>query len=731
MARSRSVAAILAGLGLVVLGLVVLGQLAEGGLAPQSPQFLAALTVAGAGLVLYAFLEQRARLKRLRGLTRRLAESEARYRGLVEHLGDVLIRRSADGRVTFVNEVFCETFGCKAEDVLGRAYAVEVVDGKSSPFFDGGEAKARGERELRYDQCVRTVMGPRWLSWEDYPIRGRGGALIEVQSMGRDITDRKEMERDLKATRDLAEEASQAKSMFLATMSHEIRTPMNGVLGMARLLLDTKLTPEQKSYAEAVQQSGEALMALINDILDFSKIEAGKIAFVPSEVDVRKLVEQVTELLSPRAFEKGIELADFVAPEVPLRVVVDENRLRQILLNLAGNAIKFTDQGSAAIEIGAAPAKDAGSVTLLINISDTGIGIAPEAQARIFGEFEQADSSTTRRFGGTGLGLAITKRIIAAMNGSLMLESAKGAGSVFKIRLTLPVAAPAPAGSRALEGLKALIVSGSFATADTVTRVLRAAGAEARSAGSGAEALTALAAAQAAKAPFTTLVCDETLPDMAGASLLQALAMDGAAKPYKSLVLVPIGAKRDDVKDKGFDAYLIKPVRQSSLVHRIATVHEREADALPEAREPEGTRRAAAKPERRLCVLLAEDNDINALLAVSLLQRDGHEVDRVVNGKEALEAVAQKRYDLILMDVHMPELDGLEATRRLRQGPSRDVPVIALTANAMDEDRKRCLDAGMDDYLPKPLDPDLFEATIERWSRAPEKIRTAMAGARH
>jgi len=729
MARQRSVAAILAGLGLLVLGLVVLGQLARGGLEPKTPEFVGALTLAGGGLLAYAFLEQRARLKRLRAITRRLAESEARYRGLIDHLSDVLVRRGADGRVTFVNEVFCETFGCKAEKVLGRECPIEVLDGQRSPFF-GGAKNANGVIELRYDQCVNTVAGRRWFSFEDYPIRGRSGALIEVQSMGRDITQRKEMEQQLTATRDLAEEASRAKSMFLATMSHEIRTPMNGVLGMARLLLETKLTPEQRSYAEAVQKSGDVLMSLINDILDFSKIEAGKIAFAPAEVDVRALVEHVTELLSPRAFEKGIELADFVAPEVPERVLVDENRLRQILLNLTGNAIKFTEQGGAAIEVDCASGKDENSVTLLVNISDTGVGIAPEAQARIFGDFEQADSSTTRRFGGTGLGLAISKRIIAAMNGSITLESAKGAGTVFKIRLTLPIAAPAPAGSRALEGLKVLIASGSLVIADTVTRALGAAGADAQAARSGAQALTLLAAASAADRPFTTVVCDETLPDMAGEALLRALSVEGAAPAYRGIVLLPIGAKRDDVKDKGFDAYLIKPVRQTSLIQRIATVHGREVAEPAEApRDAAGERKPSSKSGRRLTVLLAEDNDINALLAVSLLQRDGHAVDRVVNGVEALEALAEKRYDLILMDVHMPELDGLEATRRLREGPHRDIPVIALTANAMDEDRKRCLDAGMDDYLPKPLDPDLFEAAIERWSSALKKTRATAASA--
>lgn len=729
MARQRSVAGILAGLGLLVLGLAVLSELAPGGAFAGTPELIALLTLMGAGVVAYAFLEQRRRVKRLRTLRRRVSRSEARYRHIIEHVGDVLIRRNAEGRVTFVNAAFCEIFACKAEDVLGRTYAIEVLEGDSSPFFERN-AKMRVQRHLRYDQCVNTPAGRRWYSWEDFPIRVLGGALVEVQSMGRDITERKLMEENLKATRDVAQESSQAKSMFLATMSHEIRTPMNGVLGMARLLLDTKLTPEQCSYAQAVQESGEALMSLINDILDFSKIEAGRIEFTPTEVDLRVLVEHVTELLSTRAFEKGIDLAAFVAPEVPARVLVDENRLRQVLLNLAGNAIKFTEEGGAAIEVTCAPSQDKDTVTLLITISDTGVGIAPDAQPRIFDDFEQADSSTTRRFDGTGLGLAISKRLVSAMKGTIALESAKAAGSVFKISLSLPIAVPAPVEPPALEGLKVLIVSGSFVTADTVMRALLAEGAEARAVSSGAQALTALAAALAADAPFTTLVCDETLPDMAGEGLLRALEMDNKVLSHRSLVLLPIGAKRDDVKDKGFDAYLIKPVRQASLVHRIAAVHGREdgetIEAPPESSEE---RRAVKKKKRNLSVLLAEDNDINALVAVSLLQRDGHKVDRVVNGEEVLEAVARKRYDLILMDVHMPDLDGLEATRRLRQGPHHAIPVVALTANAMDEDRRRCLDAGMDDYLPKPLDPDLFEAVIERWSTPEERVRAKKVSA--
>ena len=558
------------------------------------------------------------------------------------------------------------------------------------------------------------------------------GTLIEIQSVGRDVTDRKQMEIDLKAGRDLAEEGSQAKSMFLATMSHEIRTPMNGVLGMANLLLGTELTPEQKTYAQAVLDSGEALMALINDILDFSKIESGRLAFESSAVDLRLLVQNVTELLSPRAFEKGIALQSFVAPDVPGKVMADEGRLRQVILNLAGNAIKFTDKGAATIELSSDGPAEEGRVTLKLVIRDTGVGIPEEARARVFGEFEQADGSTTRRFGGTGLGLAISKRIVEAMNGAIELESHQGGGTVFTVYLTMPVAEPAPPPSRSLSGLKILLATSAPLIGNLITRQLGSAGAEARACESVAEGLTHLAAASSAGNAFTTIITDETLSDGPADGLLSQIRRSGAESALRAILLLPVGAKRSDLREHGFDAYLVKPVRANALVQRVALLHGRGDAPAEDERQQKRTRARRTMPKgdrKSLSVLLAEDNDINALLVIALLAREGHTVERVANGQEALDALGKKTYDLVLMDVHMPVLDGLAATRAIRAQGKTELPIVALTANAMDEDRRICLDAGMNDYLSKPIDPDLFEAMIERFTLKADTPRLKGVGA--
>jgi PAS domain S-box-containing protein len=732
MLKKRVIAAIMAAIGTLVLAAVSADGWLDGRFEIGPARLIAALASFGASLLFFAYLDERRRVGNLRRAVWRRHGADSRFKDVLEQVNDIIFRRNGGGKLTYVNPAFCETFGIAEVEVLGHPFELQMIDGEPSPYRGAQPRAQAGVLTLRYDQCLRTRYGNRWFSFEDSPIRSVSGDLVEIQTVGRDVTDRKQMEIDLKARRDLAEEGSQAKSMFLATMSHEIRTPMNGVLGMANLLLGTELTPEQRTYAEAVQQSGEALMALINDILDFSKIEAGRLAFETGEVALRPLIQNVTELMSPRALEKGIALQSFVAPDVPAAVMADEARLRQVLLNLMGNAIKFTDRGAATIELLSASPPFEGRAELCLVIRDTGVGIPEEARQRIFGEFEQADSSTTRRFGGTGLGLAISKRIVEAMNGSIVLESTPGAGTSFTIRLSLPVAAPAPEADRPLDGLKILIATGAPLIGPLLTRQLDAAGAEARAVETGAEAVTLIAAARSAGAPYTTVVTDEKLPDMTAEALLGQLArvQEGSAEPLRSILLLPVGAKRADVRQRGFDAYLVKPVRPAALIQRAGLAHGRGQATEDEEAPPRRSRgRRRSKPDRKpLSVLLAEDNDINALLVIAMLSREGHAVERVTHGQEALDAIARKTYDLVLMDVHMPVMDGLEATRQIRARGLDQLPVVALTANAMDEDRRICLDAGMNDYLAKPIDPELFEAIIERFSGAPVLGRAAARG---
>src|SRR5579863_10509682 len=357
-----------------------------------------------------------ASLKNAAAINARLNQSEARYKGLVDAQGDAIFRRDASSRLTYGNDAFFRLFGISPARAIGYPFAPEPHPESRAPAF--GSFLEQGRTRARYDQHVKTANGYRWIAWEDFAVRDSHGRLVEVQSVGRDITDRKTLEDALVEARDTAEEASRAKSGFLATMSHEIRTPMNGVLGMGRLLLETELRPEQRTYAEAITQSGEALLTLIGDILDFSKIEAGMLELHEDEVDVRSMLCAVAELLCPRAHAKGVEVTVVATPDVPLTIRADEGRLRQVLTNLVGNAVKFTERGGVCVEV--KPERD----FLRFEVRDTGVGVPPAKRQEIFQEFVQADSSHARKFGGTGLGLAISKRLVDTMGGQIGVDAA-------------------------------------------------------------------------------------------------------------------------------------------------------------------------------------------------------------------------------------------------------------------------------------------------------------------
>ncbi|MEK7405177.1 MAG: PAS domain S-box protein [Acidobacteriota bacterium] len=665
-----------------------------------------------------------------------LRGSEERFRNLFEDAPVAYHEIDRGGVVQHVNRAECALLGYEPSEMLGKHIWDFVAPEQRETSREAVLQKVSGRRPLAPIQreYVRSDNSRLTVEIHESFIRDANGAIVGLRSAMLDISARKRAEEALRQAKEAAEAATRAKSQFLANMSHEIRTPMNGVIGMTSLLLDTPLTAEQREFVETIHSSGEALLTVINDILDFSKMETGRLTLEVLDFDLAKTIEDAAGLLAEQCRAKGLELSLLIPAGVPARLRGDPGRLRQVLVNLMSNAVKFTDRGEVFVQV-ATEQESEEHVVLKFCVRDTGIGLPAEARNWLFQPFTQADGGATRKYGGTGLGLAISKHLVEIMGGQIGVESEGGTGSTFWFtarfeKQTMDRPRSSESWER-LAGLRALVVDDNETNRKILHHYLARWQVRSEEVANGREALEVMRGAVAAGEPFQVAILDRSMPEMDGLELLKAIKTDPLLCRTPLVLLTSLGDLRDAdlLREAGAPAYLVKPVRQAQLFHCLASVLSGEAlsksddQANKALHQTVRQHRPAGEGDRNLRVLVVEDNVVNQKVVLRLLTRLGCSAEAVANGLEAVQAVSRAGYDLVLMDCQMPEMDGFEATARIRQGEGelRHTPVIALTANAMQGDREKCLRAGMDDYLSKPVGLEALAEVLERWGNRIEK----------
>jgi PAS domain S-box-containing protein len=681
-------------------------------------------------LIWLNILHRRVRLqtRQIRSQVETEAFLQARHLDVLANASDFIYTLDLGGRFTSYNPAGQRLISYTASEILGSNIrdhlAPEDVEQLAQLFKLDSQQDATASFQARFKHKDGRLL---WTETSARLMRQHGNP-IGFLAITRDISQRKELEDRLREARDTAEANTRAKSAFLANMSHEIRTPMNGVIGMSNLLLQTPLSDEQRDFSETIRNSAESLLIILNDILDFSKIEAGKLQFDSVDFELRQMVEDSLELMASRASSKGLELVSFIPQDLTNCVRGDPGRIRQVLLNLLGNAIKFTEKGEVVLSV-SAEKETAKELHLRFEITDTGIGISSEVQATLFQPFRQADSSTTRKFGGTGLGLVISKQIVELMQGQIGVASTPGRGAAFWFTILLekqPFDIPKeePAKITALNGLRTLIVDDSATNRKIIQRYTVAWGMCSEQAHDGRTALDALRTATTTGNPYDLILLDYQMPEMDGFMLAREIQKDPAIAGPRMILLTSWDRRfsREELNNCGIVRMLVKPIRQQDLLGALLRCVRISHDTHPglDTRttppiNPPSTEPLKTKKRTALRILVAEDNIVNQHVSVRILKNLGYDADIAANGLEVIDALQRQPYDVIFMDGQMPELDGYEATRRVRRDfQHRRIHIVAMTANAMHGDRERCLDAGMDDYISKPTRPDDIAAALER-----------------